>query len=522
MSETAKRWAEARLDDYENALTGVGDVNRDKAMATTFALSQLSGVDCEDRWRGSDLGKRIVETIPREMLRAGYALQVQPSEDDEEDAGRTDAVGALPEVEDDGTAIAEDLEADLERLGADRALLQALCYEVAYGGGAVLIGADDGEADLSKPLDEKRIRRIRHLTPLTGGIDGECVAYRYYTSPTAARWGEPEIWQVRNNGTDADPKGQNTFYVHESRLLVFDGEPVSRRVRRQNKGWGDSVFLRVDRVLAHYGQTWAGVAHLLTDFAQGVLKVPGLAQMLAANDATSTGAVVTRAVALDMSRSIARVMLLDSEEDFKREVTPLAGLAELLREMALRLSAAAEIPLSRLMGQTQGGLGDASKGDQRDFFDAVAGRQKSRLGPQLGRLAKLCFLASEGPTGGVEPKKWVLRWNPLSQPTEKELAEIRKIQAEIDTSYITAGVLSAEEVAASRFGGADYSTNTVLDLEGRKAMAEAEKERAQAAPPLQPGQKPGEVVPGTTETGAPSDETTVGESGSDKPEEGTQ
>ena len=38
-------------------------------------------------------------------------------------------------------------------------------------------------------------------------------------------------------------------------------------------------------------------------------------------------------------------------------------------------------------------------------------------------------------------------------------------------AYVTAGVLLPEEVAASRFGGDGYSTETRLDVELRKAFA---------------------------------------------------
>jgi len=476
---TLRTFAGVRQDGYENELTGIG-TSRDKTRAATFELRTLTGTECEWRWRGSDLGRRIVEVLPDEMLRAGWDLQVQPQETNRADS-------ALLNIDDEGPRIAEAMEGEWERLNVAASLRQALCFERAYGGGGVIIGADDGATNLAQPLVENAIRSIRHLTPVTGGLDGELVAYSYYTDPASPKWGLPETYQLRNQGVSSVPSPVGpapvkplspspVLLIHESRILAFDGQPASRRARREMHGWGDSIFTRVDQVLADYQQTWGGVANLLQDFAQGVLKIDGLAAMLAADAPGADGAVVKRAVQIDMARSIARVMLLDSNEEFKREVTPLAGIADILREFALRLAAASDMPYSLLMGQVQGGLGNAGDGDLRFFYDRVSARQRDRLLPKLQRLMKLCFLAKEGPTKGVEPARWSFVFRPLWQPNATEQAEIRLKQSQTDVGYVNAGILSPEEVAASRFGGSKYSTDTVLDLEGRKKASEQPEE----------------------------------------------
>lgn len=51
-------------------------------------------------------------------------------------------------------------------------------------------------------------------------------------------------------------------------------------------------------------------------------------------------------------------------------------------------------------------------------------------------------------------------FNPVDTPTEKETAEVAKIWADIDASYVSAGVMSAEEVRDIRRSeeGSPYST----------------------------------------------------------------
>src|SRR5258706_133923 len=73
----------AHGDGFVNELTGAGDWMQDKTLggsagAMRFQVVFLTGVDVENRWRGSDLGAKVVETKPDEMTRAGYELSVQP------------------------------------------------------------------------------------------------------------------------------------------------------------------------------------------------------------------------------------------------------------------------------------------------------------------------------------------------------------------------------------------------------------------------------------------------------------
>lgn len=557
------------LDGFVNEITGIGSVTRDKTMAgqiggPSFVVNLLSGVECENRWRGSDLGGRIVETLADEMTREGWDLVVQPTEEEKDDPAQprkdwpvdptmaqpapTKKPGPLPEGDDEAQNITEAMDAKHLELRTSEEFHQALCYERAFGGAAIMIGVDEGSVsagkldtvdsqhqrdllagmkifdlaaieasdprNLTAPLDEKRIRSVKHLTTFRGGWDGEIIAWRYYNDPRQANYGMPSVYMVRNIGVPLAappapgevfspekpapglPISSNggasamVFWIHESRLLVFPGTAVSRWARVQMRGWGDSVFTRVNEVLSQYSQTWGGVAILMQEWAQGVLKIKGLAQMLLKNTPDANGKLAQRALMLQITQSIARCRLIDSEEEFKREIAPLTGIADVLDQFANRLAAAADMPVSLLMGQTKGGLGDSSKGDVRFFYDRVASRQRKHLMPNVRRLQRLLFLAKDSPTHGVEPERWAVTPNALYKMSDQEEAELRNKQADTDTKYITASVLTPEEVAASRFGGAEYSTETVIDPEGR---AEMDKIKS-APPPPAPAAAAGEPV----------------------------
>lgn len=532
------------LDGYENALTGIGTIARDKTRSADVTVQLLTGYQAEARWRGSDLGGRLVDIVPDEMTREWVELSIQPGEADQERADEAPPLlpapaplrkpKPLPEQDDTGTQAAEALLGRLDELGVRDAFNLALKYERAYGGAAILLGTDDaagetyGEAlvrqdadgklvtgrldaddphNLTAPLDERSLGSIRHLTVFRGGWDGEVIAWSYYSDPRSPKYGQPRIYMVRNLGVPltsipapgeslsrplTPPSyGYNTstiFYVHESRLLVFPGQATSRWARVQMRGWGDSIFTRCDETLAQFNQTWGGVAILMSEYSQGVLKLEGLAELLAAG---KEEAVTKRAMMLAMGQSIARVRLLDATEEFKRETISLGSVPEILEQFAFRLAAAAGLPVSILMGDEPKGLNATGNSTVRFFYDQIAARQERDMLPQLRRLVRLLMLCADSPTGGVEPEQWSLEARPLWQETPTEIAARRKVIAETDAIYIDKGAVTPEEVAATRFGAADFNEGgVVIDLEGRQQQVEldehdAEERKARAASLLQ-------------------------------------
>lgn len=550
------------LDGFVNELTGLGTTWGDKTLGgqaggPTFDLYRMRGFEAELRARGSDLGRNIVDKIPDEMTRAGWSVEVQPSDDEEETADpalhadacrrhparaaagwrkhaeqldrddraralhlarRWDQVaagtvptaaapppppGALPPLNDRGIALAEAMKRLEKDLGVGAAINQALRYERQHGGGAVLLGVDDGVEDLTVPLDLARVRRVTHLTAMTGGWDGEVVMWRPYNDPRKAKYGRPEIYQVRNTSVQLarppapgetrpvsqlipqGPTGPTIFYVHESRFLIFDGQPVSRASQQEMQGWGDSVFTRVNQVLSDYSQTWNAVAVLLSEFSIATLSIKGLARALAEKGAAARQAFLEYARFQAVLQSVARMRFIDADEQFQRVTASVAGVAEMLREWSLRLAAAADMPVSLLFGQVKGGLGDAGSTDIRFFYDRIAAQQQNRLLPQLERFYRIAWKSKDGPSRGVEPEHWSVVFKPLWQPTALEKADLRLKTAQGDATEIAAQVVTPEEVAATRYGGAEYNSGpVVLDVEGRRAQAR--RTRAPPPPPRLP------------------------------------
>lgn len=399
---------------------------------------------------------------------------------------------------DDNRQIAEAVMAKLEELEATDRIIEALQYMRAYGGAGILVGADDGQTDLTQPLKLESVKRVGWLNVLT---PRELYPVSYYNDPQGPKYGQPEIFRIQPETIPASaaykplPRSATSYVeVHETRLLIFKGPIVSRTMQRSLNGWGDSVFVRVQQVIADFQQSFSAVGILTSDFAQAVFKIKGLAELIQAND---TSAITARATAVDMSRSVARAVIIDAEEDFERKSTPVTGLPDLLQQLWRRVAAAGNMPMSRLNGEQPGGLNPNSAGEERGWYDWLKGEQRRHVKPILTKLVRMIFCAKEGPTKGNEPDNWSIAFNPLWQLSDTEKAEIRLKTAQTDIAYIGAGVYSAEEVAVSRWGGDEYSTDTVIDFSTRDKLAAFQGSPMRPGGPINqtPKGKPPKAIP---------------------------
>lgn len=446
-----------RADGYVNPYSGMGLAGWDKRESTYFQPDEVTIDDAVRLWRGNDLAARIVETVPREMLRQGWEICVQES--DVELAGG----------EYDSKDVSEAVGKRLEELGATEHLRKALCYRSALGGGAILLGVDDGAEDLRQPLDLTRPNiKLEWIQSLEAG---EIIPFEWYASPRNPKYGEPAIYQINPTmqGTayrdPADPLAQQnpTAFIHESRLLVFRGTSVSKRVRSPNAGgWGDSVFVRVGAVLRDFGTSWAAAGAIINEFAGAVYAIEGLADIMTRDNGALFAA---RVRAMNLMRSTFRAMVIDKKDSWTREQTPVTGLPELLIQFMYRLAAAADMPITLLFGMSPAGMNATGDSDIRLFYDRVKAAQVAELKPALQKLVGLVMRGMGG-----EPANWSIKFHPLWQPTDKEAAETRYVQAQTDQIYIDKQVVSPEEIARSRFGGDGYSYETSIDFKAREML----------------------------------------------------
>lgn len=436
----------SRVDGWVNLVTGAGDRRKSKALQFT-PDAVLSQDLLEQLYTSDPYANRICRIVPEEALRQGATVQ-------------TGVAG-----------IDDDVAEYLDGFEVNARLVRGWTWGRVFGGGGIVIGADDG-LDPSEPLDEEGIRSVRFLDVVDAR---ELQPHEYQTDKLAKNFGEPETYRLQRSGAG----GASDYGVwHRSRLVLFDGAPTTRRRRQILKGWGESELQRIYDVLSKFNGGWESSSTLMQVSSEGVLKLKNLMNMLGGD---KEGLIKKRFEMMDLARGVTNSVLLDSDgEDYTRtEVGALAGVAAVLSANMLNLSGAAEIPVIVLMGQSPAGF-SSGDGDMRWFYDRVKSTQTQVLLPRHRRLVRILLAAKDSPTKGKLPPRLTIKYAPLWQLDPLQEAQRRLAVAQADQVNITAQMVTADEAAASRFRADGWNAETVINLADREAAMQADRDAANA------------------------------------------
>jgi phage-related protein (TIGR01555 family) len=441
--------AEARFDAWQNPLTGLG-TDRDKTAYSQFIGDRLlMDGELSAIYHGSDLAGRMVDIVPDEMLREGFTV----------DVGDPKA----------NTELADQFEA----LALDDKLADAIRWGRLYGGGGLLLGADDGksaatalEPERAKALTYLYVFDRRYLWPLT-----------YYRDAGHPKLGQAETYMVTSPSFNVDAP---VSVVHESRLVLFGGATTGIRERDANAGWDYSILQRATKVLADFDLGWGAASVLLADGNQAVFKISGLAEALSQAAAGGGGGEAflrERLKLMDMGRSVLRAVVVDAgggedepEESFERQVFPMTGIPDVLEKLMVRLAATVDVPVTRLFGISPAGLNATGESDVRGWYDRIRSQQTRKLAPKIRRIVRVMMQTKAVKREAVAinvgfPSLW--------SESPNQAATTRKITIEGDAAAVQAGILLPEEAALQRFKPDGFRSEITLTEEGRRAREAA-------------------------------------------------
>ncbi len=450
-------------DALQNLVAGLM-TGADKRTFNAYPITvRLTKQDLENAFRQSWLAKRIVNTVAMDMCREWVALTWDDYDTDDEGAR---------EVE------------QAEKVFSLRSKVEdAIRWGRLYGGAGIVIGIK-GDTDYSKPLILENVRKgsLQFLHMLdrwrlaaTGELDLDI------TSPN---FGYPAYYTVSDI---ADPR----FRVHWTRVVRFGGEPIPWFAWSSNGYWDDSVLQHIIDTIKDYDATLGGIASLVFESNVDIINSPGLSDQLRMPGGEQR--VIDRFRLAVLSKSINKTLLLDGGnmtqkgEEWHQKSVSFSGLKDVVEKFMINVSGAADIPMTRLFGQSPAGLTATGESDIRNYYDHVAAKQEAMMRPQLERLYQVLIRS----TLGDMPENFAFSFNPLWQTSDKEVAEIDKLRADRDHVYITDGVITEELAAKELLDRRTYRTMEQEDVDKVDAMAKEAAAMQQAALLAMPKGGPG-------------------------------
>lgn len=375
-------------DSLTNLVSRLG-TDRDKASHSIYGVPLLTDEQISNSYRGAWLPRKIVDIPALDSCRNWRNWQAKESE-------------------------IEKIEAEEKRLDVRGKVLEARTKARLLGGAAILIGTGEEDMSASLDLDAIKIGGVRYLTVFTRR---QLTAGELERDPASPFYGRPSMYRLQGR------EGQSVD-VHPSRLAVFHGASVADDDFAAHRGWGDSVLVSVMDAIKNADSTAANIASLVFEAKVDVIKMPGLMNRI--GEAGYEEQVLKRYTLASTNKGINGTLILDGEEEYETKSASFSTLPDILDRFLQIVSGAADIPATRLLGQSPAGLNSTGEADLRNYYDRISASQEIDMTPALFRLDEALIRSA---TGGRDPGIHY-RWAPLWQMTDKERAEIFKLKVD--------------------------------------------------------------------------------------------
>jgi phage-related protein (TIGR01555 family) len=415
---------QARSDGWSNVMAGIGRKNADKTTHTHFQEDiPLTDQELSQIYMGDGLAKRIIDLKPKDATRQWITIPGDPN---------------------------EKILKELKRLDAQSMFTKALSYARLYRGSIIVI-VEKGAIDLAKPLQKnpKAIQSLKVYSAARIETDlGDLI-----DNPQSLYFDDYEYFTV--NLRSGVP-----LTVHRSRCLVFHGEeaPDYGQIDTKYLYWGLPILKTLYNEVKDWGATKKAIANLILEFNVGKYTLSNLAQMLSSNDDSAVELIMQRLEVINMSKSMARSVLLGENESYERDSASVGGLADLLDRIMIDIAALAGYPVTKLWGRSPGGMNATGESDEANYYDDVSSYQEVTIQPPLQMLCNMI-----GNYLSVTDSE--LEFNPLKQLNEKDQAEVDNKNANSHNLDIQNGVITSVESRAIRYPQLDQDEGLNL-LEG--------------------------------------------------------
>lgn len=298
------------------------------------------------------------------------------------------------------------------------------------------------------------------------------------TQPERPDFYKPQSWYVLGRKT------------HHTRLLTF----IFREVPDLLKPAYDFAGISMTQLMMPYVNRWLRTAKSVNDLIN-IFSIVNLATDLAAMlnvVPADPKSLFTRLKAFVTTRDNKGVIVTNkTTEELSVNDVSLGSLDKLQAQAQEHMATPGRMPLIKFFGITPSGLNASSEGEFQNWYAYVKGMQELGFNKTIQRVLELVQMD----LFGTVDEDITHEWQPLFEPTGKELAEIRKSDADRDGVYVDKGVVDPDEVRDKLRKDPESGYNNLvgpapepmveveagLQEEGKQADHERGEESAEAA-----------------------------------------
>lgn len=355
---------------------------------------------------------------------------------------------------------------EIKRLRIRDFIYKTAVYSRLYGAGCIYIFDDTSLEKLKTPLKEKTT--IKNLI-LFNNFDLQ-PSFEKVLDFSSPSYGLPKYYKITSNINDKI----NTVEIHYSRFIIMQGDEISKTSFESNNYFNYGILGKIGDTIKNWTISYNLIPDIIAKYNLAILKMDGMVEVLESTMDENGDCIIGKQVIRDKVDQVNEditslsIGVIDSKDEFDIvNPTNSEGLASLLEKLDKLLIAESNIPHTRIMGESPGGSNSTGNSTTLDFENKIKQFQETRIRPALDTLFNIM-------KDYLNIGDFDFDFNPLYQPTEKEVAETRKITSDTYNADIASGILSAEEVRDSVYGGEKYSSNIVINGDIDNDLEESE------------------------------------------------
>ena len=398
-------------DSFRNLVANL-NTGRDKQAGGDYFLLELADTQWSVIYRTSWMGRKVVDIPAKDATRKWREWQAEADQ-------------------------IELIVAEEKRLQLPQKVKLALQQSRLFGGSGIYFSIKNDDPTL--PLDLTTVKQgaLDFVTVFPKGV---LTAGDLELDPMSEDYGLPQWYEV--SGSDS---GQTR--IHRSRLAIFTGNDVliPQELVGTNQGWGDSVLQSAYEAVRNADSTASNIASLVYEAKVDVLQIPDLGTIMA--DPRTRKLLEDRVILSAQLKGNNGMLVIDGEEEHSQKTFNFAGLPDINAQALQAVSGAADIPITRFLGQSPTGLNSTGESDLKNYYDAVSSGQTLVITPALRRLDDALVRSALGSVPDDVTYEWSSLWqmsdaekSKISKETVETLEILQKTQLYPDEVLAEAGV----------------------------------------------------------------------------------
>lgn len=420
-------------DSLTNMVANLG-TQRDKRSHNSFGMSYVSQFELESAYSTNWIARQIVDEPNKDATREWRVFTGAES---------------------------KEIAQEEKRLSVQQHVQRAGCWGDLYGGAIILMITDQ---PLGKPLDVTKIKK--------GSLKRLAVFDRWDVQPSDFNFTEPleSNWMMPTYYTIIGGSAR----IHYSHVIRYEGAILPRRLSQLQQGWGDSRLARSMSDLQDVVATKGGIASLVLEANVDTITKQGLSSALAGPECD---AITQRYRLFGMMKSLVNLGLLDETEKYERNSVAFSGLSQIMEQFMVWTAGAAQMPVTKLFGDSASGLNSTGEGDLNNYYDTIKTKQNGEMRLQMEQLDQVLVRSAVGHF----PEDLEFEWNPLYQSSGLEQAQQDLASGQADAINIENGSIKPSHAmkrlqAMGRYDITDDQIDAQIKLEKDEENGEFDNE----------------------------------------------